>query len=342
MNRWKILAFSLLPTLLLLAAAEVGWRLIYFQRHANTATAVGDLYQRVAHRSAYRIEANGPLYAKHPQLGFLGVPGSHDIRIISPYGTRSFRMTIGPDGYRITQASPPPSGRKKEIWIFGCSFTWGWGVDDPQTFPWLIHERFPDFTVRNFAVGAYGNVHALVQLQDLLKHHEPPAAAVFAYNAFHLARNVGATWWLLRLNVVERAVFQDISYLRAGMDPNGKLYTTLIPLGNSEVGQFPPYLIQRPDLYYEVLVTKEIFGEIKKLADRHGFVPVFAFQTPASDDAVAANARALGYLVADIAVPGPTGFSFRPIDDHPNEIAHQAYAAKLAPALQEALRRHAK
>jgi hypothetical protein len=34
--------------------------------------------------------------------------------------------------------------------VGGCSFTQGWGLDDTETYPWLLRPRLPDVGVRNF------------------------------------------------------------------------------------------------------------------------------------------------------------------------------------------------
>jgi hypothetical protein len=336
----KLIIFSLLPTLLILATIEIGWRVVYFQLQSSATTGLGDLYERLTRSSGYRVQFDRPLFVKDAQLGYVSAPGTHDITLISSGGTRSFRAVIGADGYRVTTRQGSPDAVGKDVWIFGCSFTWGWGVNDDETYPWLIQERFRAFRVRNLGGNAYGNVHALVQLRDLLETGARPAVAVFAYNSFQLPRNIAAPEWLGSLHIV-RTAFRDLTYLRAGLDQDGHLYTTLVPIINPGLDRVATGVISG-DVYYELLVTKEIFRATKELADRDGVAVILAFQTPGSNDAVVAYARAIGYRVADLTVPRSNEYTLHPVDHHPNAAAHRLYATKLAPVLDDALRGRAR
>jgi hypothetical protein len=98
-----------------------------------------------------------------------------------------------PDGYafRVTHPRPAaaPERPKPEIWLFGCSFTHGWSLNDAETYPWALQERLPAYAVVNHGVGGYGTIHALLQLRQALRTRPPPAVAVYAYAGFHDERN---------------------------------------------------------------------------------------------------------------------------------------------------------
>ncbi|MFO1378459.1 MAG: hypothetical protein U1F14_15795 [Steroidobacteraceae bacterium] len=66
-----------------------------------------------------------------------------------------FRFTILPDKHRITRplADYSTQDAREKIWIFGCSYTEGWSLNDEETYPWLLQERFPDYDeLANFGV----------------------------------------------------------------------------------------------------------------------------------------------------------------------------------------------
>ena len=132
------------------------------------------------------VEPGARLYTNHPALGYVHLPGQYRITLNHSY---TFRATYGDDGLRVTH--PPveassASGDKEEIWIFGCSFTDGWSLNDEETYAWLLQEKLPAYEVRNFGVDGYGNLQALIQLKEALRAgRRPPRVAVVTYASFH-------------------------------------------------------------------------------------------------------------------------------------------------------------
>jgi len=113
-----------------------------------------------------------------------------------------------------------------EIWIFGCSFAWGEGVDDDETFPWLIAEQLPAFSVVNFAGPGYGTTHALIRLREALEEENRAVIAVLAHGSFHGERNVlSPQWrWIMNLSLSAEGVWgPPIAYPAARLSTDGKL-----------------------------------------------------------------------------------------------------------------------
>jgi hypothetical protein len=140
------------------------------------------------------VEPGGKYQAPDPVLGFRPLPGSYRVLFDHRY---PWRLTNLPDSTRITRplatyaGSPPRAG----VWVFGCSFTQGWGVDDDETMPWKLQERLPAHDVVNFGVGGYGTLQSLLQYRRALKERPTPAAAILIYADFHDQRNVRTAAW---------------------------------------------------------------------------------------------------------------------------------------------------
>src|SRR6266850_3005462 len=91
-------------------------------------------------------------YRNHPTLGYITEPGEFRFTLT---GGRTFKTTQLINGLRITHPlNTYPGEGKKEIWIFGCSQTFGWALNDEETFPWLVQEKFTTYEVVNFGMGA--------------------------------------------------------------------------------------------------------------------------------------------------------------------------------------------
>jgi hypothetical protein len=108
----------------------------------------------------------------------------------------SFVVTHLQNTLRATQPIDNYSAadEKPEIWIFGCSFTHGWSLNDEETYPWLLQQRFPDYQIVNFGVSGYGTIHSLFQYRDALRMKRP-RLAILAYARFHDERNTFARNW---------------------------------------------------------------------------------------------------------------------------------------------------
>jgi len=137
----------------------------------------------------FRVQPPESLYVKHPTLGYANRPGTFTITLGDGY---SFSLSNLANSHRMTHPLPPygAAGTRDEIWIFGCSLTYGWSLNDEETFPWLLQERFPQYEVVNFGVNGYGTVQSLIQLREALACGRVPRAVLLIFASFHEDRNI--------------------------------------------------------------------------------------------------------------------------------------------------------
>jgi len=79
--------------------------------------------------------------------------------------------------------------KKPELWLFGCSFTYGWSISDQETFPWLLQTKLKNFEVVNWGVNGYGTLHFYLQLKAALERGAKPKMVVINHAHFHHERN---------------------------------------------------------------------------------------------------------------------------------------------------------
>jgi len=102
------------------------------------------------------------------------------------YGSVDAHYSIE-NGHRAT-ASHPLKGPL--LIATGCSFTFGMGVSDEDTWPWLLQERLPGYHVVNTGVGGYGTDQALLAADQLVQHStEPTRLVVLGFADFQIDRN---------------------------------------------------------------------------------------------------------------------------------------------------------
>jgi hypothetical protein len=179
MKRW---------TLRILAAAT---SLVSCLSIAEGVIRLGVGRSRAPAPAALRIRVDPPgsrMYQPDARLGYTLVPDQHIAVTLDPLGR--FVSTTTTAGHRVT--SPPRAGhmhRRPQIWIFGCSFTFGWGVDDEDSYPWKLQELMPDYEIVNFGTGGYSTLQSLIQFEGEIQRAEIPEIAVLAYLNFHEQRN---------------------------------------------------------------------------------------------------------------------------------------------------------
>jgi hypothetical protein len=169
-------------------------------------------------RQSIKISPAGRFYQADSLLGYKGKPGQFDLLLSD---SLRFGVTHDADGWRVTAADSVRRDSLPEIWIFGCSFTHGFGVNDHENFPWLLQAWLPKYKVRNFGMDGYGTLHAWLLLRQLLSSGGRPAAVVLAHGAFHEQRNTANRYWHKALH--GQQIAEDIRYPFIRYDENDSL-----------------------------------------------------------------------------------------------------------------------
>lgn len=281
------------------------------------------------------IEPGGRMTQPHPTRGYANRPGAFRVT----FGDRgTAHCTHLPDGNRITRPpetydypSPGPA-----IWLFGCSVTYGWGLDDEESFPWQLQERLPEYDVQNFAVFGYGTVHSYLQLREALEERAPPAVVVLGYGAFHAERNT-----LLRGRRKQIA-------RQASGSPRPQPYARLVTPGRVEYAVATPTYRPLPLMRYSALahllerqldkleeraarpelVARAIVSDFAGACRARGVTFVLAAVYPAED--MLAHGRRMGFATVDIAIDPTDPAMVGPrATSHPSAAAARLYAERL-------------
>ncbi|MBQ7568031.1 hypothetical protein IJT17_04425 [bacterium] len=97
------------------------------------------------------------------------------------------------DKSRASRPSNRPATKTKVL-MLGCSYTYGIGVEDKDTYVWLLNERFPNVTFDNYASDGYGTLQCLLREEKILKEHHYDYV-IYAAIWDHMRRNISyATW----------------------------------------------------------------------------------------------------------------------------------------------------
>lgn len=128
------------------------------------------------------------------ELGWINKPGFYRYSVTND-GNNFISVTINADHSR-GRNSEITSG-KPEIWFFGDSFTYGFGVTDGEEFTARIQELLKDFRIRNFGAPGYSTLQCMMMFRKQLKiQRTTPAVVVYGLIYTHGQRNVADLWWL--------------------------------------------------------------------------------------------------------------------------------------------------
>lgn len=296
--------------------------------------------------AAIEVTPGGKLFSMHPLLGYAHLPGQFQITINGQY---SFHVTHLPNSLRITRPldTYQEGEQRPEIWIFGCSYTYGWPLNDEDTYPWLLQSRFPDMNVVNFGVNGYGTIHSLIQFQEALKTSKP-ALVILAYAPFHDYRNT-----LLRARKKELASWNHLGPLVqpfARFDPSDRLN---YGIASPDFVEFPlmrrsslAHFIEQQYDYWEGYfsrshqVTEKLILQMAEAASRESIPFIIAGISSGQETAsLMALADRRRIPAVDISVDlEKEGNSCAPYDlTHPGKRATRLYADRLEPVIREHL-----
>ena len=138
-----------------------------------------------------------PWHRPDPIIGWVLVSESIKVphRVLDSHGSVEYDAVYSlSNGQRITSAHPPNA---PIIIAAGCSFTFGHGINDEDTWPWLLQEQFPDYRVMNVGVMGYGTDQALLAAErQVLLSPQQTAAVVLGLADFQIERNRSPQGWL--------------------------------------------------------------------------------------------------------------------------------------------------
>src|SRR5690606_320602 len=129
----------------------------------------------------------GATYQSDPVLGYMPKANTAGDAQFMVDGQVIFDYTYRTDAFhrrRVPAQAGQTTPRTRALLFFGCSYTFGEGVNDGETLPNQFALRAPDTAVYNYAFSGYGPHHMLARLESMDirgEVPEPEAAAVYLF-----------------------------------------------------------------------------------------------------------------------------------------------------------------
>lgn len=294
----------------------------------------------VYHSQPYNITSYPkPALIGHHRLGFALSPGHFDITLNHKL---QFSANHTPDSNRVTKLASKTS-KAKEIWIYGCSFTYGWGLDDTASFPFKVQKALPQFNILNKGVPGHGTVQHLMRLgRELRTAKRKPRLVVLCYGSFHDDRSVLSHQ---QRRFYKRAMFsdktnRDFTHIRlpfiALSDPQTINFESIANL-------YAPWSVSRKSALMNFVETKwlgmkdrysdmemaslHLISEMNDIAEDAGieFLVAGILQNEKTEEMLGMlTDEQIDNLDISVNTLDPS-YTLAPYDDHPNSKATQGY-----------------
>jgi len=349
----------------LLAAGLVGW---FFGWAWGAAVIVLILWSDVVLRmgeTAFRgvrkkdkvmaplVEKTFACHRPDPVLGWVPAPSAtaqNGFFIPRKNLRLDYTATMDGEGRRVT--AEKPTGDGPVVAIYGCSNTFGWGLNDAETYPWLVQAARPGLRVLNYGVCGYSLYQMLLRMEATIGT-DKPAVVVLGFSPGLEARSVSDHHYLRVLS--EQGGTPPSCLSKAGRDGKRALrrfglegYRHLPLSDKSPLVKLAERRLNR--LLYggrakgdaRRKTTEHLLLAMENLCRKHG--AVFHVQYLVANTGYREFLHRTGMNWApgpvDLDQCGPDGdyrYRLAPFDGHPNAAANRAYAATLAPILNTLL-----
>ncbi len=142
----------------------------------------------------------------HPELGIQLNPGTYKINVNQGLAF-SARHLDNHSRYVADRQQNPTN-----VLLLGCSFTYGFGVEDDQTFASLLQKSFPEAGIQNCGVPGYGSVQSLLQLKAQLDSTQLKVVLLH-FSSFHFMRNTLSQPYRSNLKIGYRRSSKEVDNL---------------------------------------------------------------------------------------------------------------------------------
>lgn len=266
------------------------------------------------------------LFRPDPVLGWSLTP-NHAVRVGFREG---IVQHIDADGWRHGPSASLPHGPR--VAIYGCSFTYGTGLSDVETFCARLQRDLPSVRILNRGIGGHGTVQNLLQMRRDIAVGAVDAA-VFAIISDHRFRNIAHPQ---RMSQYLNREWYDLGVEHvpvAKLDASGRVRIVYPPIWQPAL-QEADFQVFLPDDYMINAATLAVLDLVQHTGKAANVPITFALLDALDADFSAAVCERFP-ATCDISTPYDRDHTFLPQNIHPNVRANQLFAERLAPLVTD-------
>lgn len=263
------------------------------------------------------------IFRPHPLLGWGLTPNK---KVTVPFRCK-IEQTIDEDGWRLIPGKNADAQRMT-LAVYGCSFTYGTGLADDETYTALLQASSSRINILNRGVGGHGNVQGYLQFRKDVKDGKVQAA-IFGVISDHRYRNIAHP---VRMKAHLAPFWYDlgVEHLpRVRFNRTGQLLIEYVPIWQPSLFR-DDFQVFLPDEYTIDRATIKLIAEIICFAKQHKS-PILIALLDQIDPEFNKLMRNEFAEVVDISTPYTSEYTFLPDDIHPNVLANRLFAERLFP-----------
>lgn len=245
-----------------------------------------------------------------------------------------------------------PDATNANILFLGCSFTYGFGVNDDQHFTSLLQKKHPALSFQNAGVIGYGTVQSLLQLKEKVKT-QPLKAVILNFSSFHFMRNTLSQQYRSNLkigygrssnNVDSKMSQSRFPYLPVCGEPIQ--YASWAEIYENWIGREwlasinwmqTSYDYAKEDLPAQIEASICLLKEMAAICKENN-IPFGVACLDATAETAVLKAKVAPIKWVDVGFDfSNQGFINHPYDSHPNPAGHRQIADKIEPFLTQLL-----
>ena len=172
-----------------------------------------------------------PFHGPSELHGYAYQTGEFKLRYYDYYDATDFHqanVTILEDGSRYV-------GRSNDkvfsnVFVFGDSTVFGFGLSDEQTFTYLLQQKYPKSKFHLFAAGGWSLSNALVNIEILKEIIDSNDVIILGYADYYKQRHVAAPSLMKSFKKPRPTHPEGLGYLKFSLTNKNELSHTVIPL----------------------------------------------------------------------------------------------------------------
>ncbi|MFT6245969.1 MAG: hypothetical protein ACJA0U_003339 [Salibacteraceae bacterium] len=259
------------------------------------------------------------------------------------------------NGQRTCGEQVAISDESTTLAFYGCSFTYGTGVNDWEVYPHIIQQQFPDLKIENHAVPGYGQAQIILDLEKQMDSKTKPGILILNYLSFHNERNTMNSAYQQKIRTgyaatkkIDRGIASYKCSYSFGAIENGSLkmgsisiqeINSTLPLINysASMNAFQNLFDKSVDTESDEKVTLAMIDRIHEICEEKKMKLVLSYMThDAITQRLVAHCKSASIPTIDIFVDlNKKGSTNAPYDSHPSAKTHQVYAEKLSTFLRK-------
>jgi hypothetical protein len=153
----------------------------------GVALVLAELALRIGGYSPAYVNSWGSFHEADPVIGYRAKPG-----LVARWRTSDFDIQIVHDERGFRRQEIRNEGAPHDLYVFGDSYTWGWGTDQGEGFTDRLSALLPDYHVHNRGLGGSGTTaqYAIFQ-RDVAGELGPGDVVMVAFCTNDFGDNVG-------------------------------------------------------------------------------------------------------------------------------------------------------